>query len=336
MPYIWTCAEENLDDRRYRKLVLEILDTISVDIKKIRDVEIVELCDTQVVVPYASTSFLRFIITDLEGVVTTYDTALDGTTPYVVTGTVAKCNPHLYAGDVCYNEFGVIKSAKAFYGLGDSANMFYRDGATNAILVAPTLADCLSTPQCVTMIDRCIEFNGFSEEDYATLVANGHFPLVFSIGGTGFKYGGYLGAAAGVALTIQAADVSSYTDILLLVSNWLDSFNSPIMFNYVDSSLTLPYAPNGVMGLYYGVFSDAACSFYLPLRIQDALGRDDTYWMAASGSNHAALVESPSGSGTVVDLYPLRPAFLDCITHLESPIVVPNNAGLPVWFNWGA
>lgn len=137
------CPDKHVDTIGYRRATLTLLQTICTNLDliatDITDVETMQFYDNDGAGNL--TPFLRNIITALDGTRTVLDTTLDGTTPYVVTGTVEPVVGERYAGDVWYDDSGIIKQAKSFYVSGDPSTLSYRDSVTNVILVTPTLVN---------------------------------------------------------------------------------------------------------------------------------------------------------------------------------------------------
>jgi len=85
-----TCPSAYLDDRNFKVATLTLLQTICANL----DLEVTQLTDVEPLVFHdyldtgVSTPFIRTIVTALDGTKTVVDTTLDGTTPYVTTGTV--------------------------------------------------------------------------------------------------------------------------------------------------------------------------------------------------------------------------------------------------------
>jgi hypothetical protein len=99
----------------------------NIDIKdsSSNDREYMVLCDTTG--PGTGTQFLRRLNVDEAGVTTVSDTTLDGVTPYVVTGTVAKCIDEEYYSDI--NTFcALVDSPIDYPNVGDPAGTAYQAG----------------------------------------------------------------------------------------------------------------------------------------------------------------------------------------------------------------
>ncbi len=255
------------------------------------DHELLVLCDTSVL--GAVTKFLRKVTTSSTGTVTIQDTLLDGTTPYVPSGTVGKCIDEEFYNDQT-NLCAIADSPADYPNLGDPAGTAYQIGDKIQIQFLVEVHNVMNPVL----------------SSYKNL-SNGSFPSPFYLSINGVDLLGSFPNPADFSSCVDTKcspyELCDYIDDTLNDGSALVAFKKMYLFDCETNSFvfeknlsgvdfTLPYTPVGT--------EYKACEYGVPVRLSQRrliLNGAGSWTVAANVSSYSIKVVDDVGGPTFTD-----------------------------------